>query len=90
MLRRGWDNTDGGAGSSKRRLGDFNNLDDRAVVSGGLVVVRLVVVVVVVAVVVAGFTDWRNCLKSASTSALLVVCRMGGNVVVFKFKSSNS
>ena len=44
----------------------------------------------VVAVVVAGFTDWRNCLKSASTSALLVVCWTGGNVVVFKFKSSNS
>lgn len=56
MLSRGWDITDGGAGSSKRRLGDFNNLDDRAVVSEGLVVVRLVVVVVV-AVVVTGLTD---------------------------------
>ena len=57
MLTRGWDNSGGGSGSSKRRLGDFNNLDDRAVVAGRLVVIRGVVVVVVGVVVIAGLTD---------------------------------
>ena len=57
MLTRGWDNTGGGSGSSKRRLGDFNNLDDRGVVAGRLVVIRGVVVVVAAVVVIAGLTD---------------------------------